>query len=301
MSKVSKLKDLQDPKAATPSKPQIIIFGKSGVGKTWGALDFPNCVYVDTEGGANLSHYTDKLSASGGKYFGPKQGALDFRTVIELAQDLATEKHPYKTLVIDSFSKLYNNEIALEGERLEESGTKNEFGRDKKPAVNLTKRLMSWLARLDMNVILICHQKDEWGKDAKGERSQIGVTYDGHEKQEYDLHLCLQITKQGPDRKAFIRKSRLTGFPDGSSFKWSYAEFAERYGKDIIEAEAKPITLATPEQVAEIVRLLEVVKIDPADIDKWKAKAGAETFAEFTTEQAAGVIGALTKKLNPTK
>jgi hypothetical protein len=65
----SKLKAVA-PKAAEPSKPKMLIFGKPGVGKTWTSLDFPNVYYVDTEGGADLAHYTDKLEKSGGVYFG---------------------------------------------------------------------------------------------------------------------------------------------------------------------------------------------------------------------------------------
>ena len=60
-----------DPKAASPSKPKILIFGKPGVGKTWTSLDFPSVYYIDTEGGADLNHYTDKLKKAGGVYFGP--------------------------------------------------------------------------------------------------------------------------------------------------------------------------------------------------------------------------------------
>ena len=69
------------PKAAEPSKPKVLIFGKPGVGKTWQALDFPSVYYIDTEGGADLAHYTDKLERSGGVYRarllqgGPDQGA----------------------------------------------------------------------------------------------------------------------------------------------------------------------------------------------------------------------------------
>ena len=48
---MSKLK-AKDPVNAEPSKPKMLIFGKPGVGKTWGALDFPSCYYIDTEGGA---------------------------------------------------------------------------------------------------------------------------------------------------------------------------------------------------------------------------------------------------------
>jgi hypothetical protein len=39
------------PKAAVPSKPQMLVYGKPGVGKTWVALDFPGVFYIDTERG----------------------------------------------------------------------------------------------------------------------------------------------------------------------------------------------------------------------------------------------------------
>jgi hypothetical protein len=288
----------KDPKTAEPSKPKILIFGKPGVGKTWTSLDFPGCYYIDTEGGADLNHYTDKLKKSGGVYMGPEDGSLDFPTIIEQFQALATEKHDHKTVVVDSISKLFNTAVAIEAERIGEAGMKNAFGADKKPAVAFMRRLISWVNRLDMNVIFIAHGKAEWGADDKGNRIEIGQTFDCWDKLEYELHLCLEVFKQGPQRKAKVRKSRLTGFPDADSFPWSYTDFATRYGKDIIEAAATQIELATPEQVAEIDRLLALVKIEPATIDKWKAKAGAETFAEFNSKQAAGVIESLKKQIS---
>lgn len=97
------------------------------------SLDFPNVSYIDTEGGADLKHYTDKLKASGGRYFGPDPGSLDFNEVINQLQALATERHPYKTVVIDSFTKLFNLEVAHNAERL---GEKNAFGADKKPSLH---------------------------------------------------------------------------------------------------------------------------------------------------------------------
>jgi len=287
----------KDPKAATPSKPKMLIYGKPGVGKTWQALDFPRCYYIDTEGGADLAHYTEKLIKSGGVYMGPGDGALDFQTVLEQFQALATEKHGFKTVIVDSISKLFATAIVQEAERLERNGEKNEFSRDKKPAIAFMRRLVSWVNRLDMNVLFIAHSKSEWGLDGKGERTEIGQTFDCWDKLEYELHLALEITKQGPSRKARVRKSRLLGFPDGDVFAWAYERFAERYGKDIIEAEPTTITLANPEQLSELTHLLSVVKVDPATVEKWKTKAGAETFDEFTQEQADGVISYLKKTL----
>lgn len=290
--KASKLKAV-DPKTAEPSKPKVLIFGKPGVGKTWTALDFPNVYYIDTEGGADLKHYTDKLTASGGKYFGPDQGSLDFNEVIGQIQALATEEHPYKTVVIDSFTKLFNLAVASEAERL---GDKNAFGADKKPAIAQTRRLVNWLTRLDMNVVLICHEKPQWGTDARGERTEIGVTFDGWDKLEYELHLCLNIAKNGPSRVAKIRKTRLLGFPDGETFSWTFDEFAARYGKDIIERKSVQLVLATEEQLAEANKLLSVVKLDPANKqDKWILD-NSETLAEVESETIAKIISHLKQK-----
>lgn len=287
----SKLKAVA-PKAAEPSKPKILIYGKPGVGKTWSALDFPNVYYIDTEGGADLGHYTDKLVMSGGVYLGPEQGSLSFDTVIEQIKALATERHDYRTVVIDSLTKLFNVAIADEAERLTGANLKNEFGADKKPAVGAMRRLVAWLTRLDMNVVLISHETPEWGM-VDGKRDQIGSTFDCWPKLEYELHLALHITKQGPSRIARVRKSRLLGFPDGSTLPWSYEDFAERYGRDVIEGEVKQIIVASPEQVAEVNRLIGLVKLPDGQVEKWLNAAGVSEWAEMETDRVDKAIAHL--------
>lgn len=84
---MTKLK-AKDPKAAEPRKPQLVIFGPAGVGKTWFALSFPSVYYIDTEGGASRSHYMDRLKASGGMYLGPEDGANDFELIISQVKAL---------------------------------------------------------------------------------------------------------------------------------------------------------------------------------------------------------------------
>lgn len=286
------------PESVEPKKPKVLIFGPPGVGKTWTALDFPNVYYIDTEGGADLTHYRDKLRTAGGMYFGPDQGSLDFDTVIGQVEALATERHEYKTIVFDSITKLFTAAIADEQARL---GDKDAFGASKKGPIRQMTRLVRWLNRVDMNVIVISHQKDMWGKDDKGNREVVGMTFDAWEKLEYELHLVLRISKIGAGlnakRFANIGKSRLTGFPEGERFDWSYAEFASRYGKDVIEKEVKQIVLASAEQVAEINRLLEVVKLPDGTTDKWLSKASVDGFEEMDTDTIAKCITFLKEKL----
>ncbi len=294
MSK-SKLKAVP-PKAAEPSKPKILIFGKPGVGKTWASLDFPSVYYIDTEGGADLSHYTDKLEKSGGVYFGLEQGSLDFDSVIEQIQALATENHPYKTVVIDSITKVFNVSVAVEAERL---GDGNAFGADKKPAVAQMRRLINWIQRLDMNVVLIAHEADLWGKDEKGQQAIVGSKFDCWAKLEYELHLCLNISKVGPKRLARVTKTRLTGFPDASTLPWSYAEFADRYGKDVIEKSSVALVLATPDQIAELNSLIASVKLPDGIVDKWLTAANASNFAEMDADKIDKIIALIKDKYIP--
>lgn len=292
--KPSKLK-ARDPKTSDPSKPKILLFGKSGVGKTWFALDFPNCYYFDTEGGADENHYQDKLAAAGGKYLKPEDGTLDFGFLINQIEALCTEDHGYKTLIIDSITKIFNTAVAVESERL---GEKDAFGASKKPAVAMMRRLIAWLGRLDMNVILVAHEKPEWGLNSKGERVEIGATFDAWDKLEYELHLVVHAQKRGNSRVMVVRKSRLLGFPDGETMPLDFLEFAKRYGRDVINKNAAMIVLASPDQVAEIERLVSVIKVGDEEIQKIFTRAGVDSFPELTRDQAEKTIEWFKSKLN---
>lgn len=291
---MSKLKAKQ-PTEVQPGHTKSLIFGASGVGKTTFALQFPRPFFIDTEGGADLKHYQKILADSGGVYLGPSEGALDFGTVIEQMQALATEAHPYKTLVIDSITKLFATTVSNESERL---GAKDAFGASKKPANAWMRRLVKWSQKLDMNIILVAHEVTEWGVDQNtGQRAEIGKIADIWPTLIYELDLTLQAVKRGPARVAIVRKSRLTGFEDQAQFPLDFAEFATRYGKDFIEAAPKQITLATKDQLAEIRRLLETVKVTEQEIEKLFTKASVDRWEELTTEQAAATVAWLAKKV----
>lgn len=288
----SKLKG-RTPTEIVPGKTKGLIFGASGVGKTWFTLSFPKPYYFDTEGGADLKHYQERLKAAGGLYLGPTDGTLDFAFLIEQMQALATEKHDYKTLIIDSITKLYQSTIANEAERL---GEKDAFGASKKPAIANMRRLVNWATKLDMNIWFVAHEITEWGL-VNGQRQEVGKVPDVWDKLIYELHLTLLAQKRGTARVAIVKKSRLAGFPDGESFDLDYANFAERYGKDYIEAESKNIVLASAEQVKMINQLLDVVKVTAEETEKILRKASAEQWEELSDEQAAATIAWLKKKI----
>lgn len=292
--KRSRLKAVE-PKSVEPSKAKILVFAKPGYGKTWVSMDFPHVYYFDCEQGASRDQYTEKLKNSGGVYFGAEQGSQNFETIIQEIKTLATEDHPYQTIVIDSISKIFNMEIAKEADRL---GDKNAYGADKKPAVSYIRKLLYWLATVDMNVILIAHEKDLWGLDSKGDRSVIGQTFDAYDKLEYEFDLVLQIVRAGTKEAngiARVKKSRLIGFPGASTFEWSYPQFAAQYGKEAIERAKRTTVLATEEQLTEVRRLLEVVKLGDGTQDKWIAE-NQGNLAEVESDKIEKIIQHLKSK-----
>jgi len=290
---MTKLK-AKSPELVKTGKAKMVLFGASGVGKTQLALSFPKPYYYDIEGGAKGPQYRELLKQSGGAYMGPEEGTLSGETLIDQVKALATEKHEFKTLICDSLTKLFQTMIAQEAERL---GSKDAFGASKKPAVAMMRQLCHWITMLDMNVIFICHESAEWGI-VDGQRAEVGKVPDVWDKLIYELDLSIRAVKQGPSRTAIVTKSRLTAFPDGTRFPLEYGEFAARFGKEVVEGESEVGILALPEQLADIKRLLEIVKTDEATIQKDFDKLGVNSFAEMTSTQIQVRIDSLKKKLS---
>jgi hypothetical protein len=268
-------------------KPKFLISGKSGVGKTFFALGFPDVYFIDTEGGATRSQYRERMVKAHAGYFGKEQGSQQFEAVIEEIKSLATTKHDYKTLVIDSFSYLYNLAAAIAEQKIG-----SDFGRDRKEANRPTRQLMRWLEELDMTVILICHAKDKWERAGK-EIVYAGTTFDGYDKMEYSLDLWIEARKTGAERSFVVRKSRIDTFVEGEIYALDYGVFAKHYGADIIVSASKPMELASPEQVQRLTELVALLKIDSATTDKWLDKANADTFADMSAEVVEKCIASL--------
>lgn len=280
------------PEIVKARKPHIMLSGEPGTGKTYFSLNWPAPYFIDTESGATREQYVKRLNDAGGVYFGPEQGAQDFKEVIEQVRELATTKHPYKTLVIDSFSKLYNIEAASAEDRIG-----SDFGKDKREADKPTRKLLSWLDRLPLNVILICHQKDKWERRER-ELIYAGSTYDGYKKLHYELDLWLQTKIVGQKRYATIAKSRIDAFPAMTDINLDYDTFKKLYGASSIDEVVVPIVLAAPDQIAEIKRIVDLLKISEEDLDKWLAKAQAVELEDLSKDNADKFLTYLQKKLN---
>lgn len=263
---------------------KALFYGSAGSGKTTACIQFPKPYLIDTEKGATNDQYVKMLENQGGAIF----QTCDFNELITEVKALLTEKHEYKTLVIDPLTTLYNDLLDKAAEKV---GT--EFGRHYGVANKSMKHLLNLLLRLDMNVIITSHAKNEYGQNL----SVLGQTYDCYKKLDYLFDLVFEIQKRGNERVALVKKTRCEGFPEGELFPFSYKEVAKRYGKEILEKEAEAQELATKEQVQEINRLIELLKVPEETIDKWMKKAEAETFDEMGASSIQKCIDFLKKQI----
>lgn len=275
------------PELIKRGKPKFILSGKSGVGKTFFMLDFPKPFIIDCEGGAVEPQYKRKMDEADAEYFGKEEGSQDFKTVINELKWLATNKHDRQTLIIDSFSKLYNLTAAIAEETVG-----NVYAADKKAAQKPTRQLQVWMDRLDMTIALVCHSKPKW---ENGQPTGT-TTFDGWDKLEYDLNLWIELVQTGKRRDIVVRKSRIEGFILGNSYPADYDTFAKLYGTEIINKPSEQITLATPEQVADAKGLIAFRNISEEDQKKALKKYDVEAYEELSSTEIQTIIEKLKGK-----
>ena len=232
-----------------------------------------------------------KISSTLQKMIEKNNGAVfqttDFDELINEVTSLLTEKHPFKTLVIDPLTTLYND-------LLDKSALKvgTEFGRHYGDANKRMKHLLTLLTRLDMNVIITSHAKNEYGENLK----VLGTTFDCYKKLDYLFDLVFEIQKRGKERVGIVKKSRIEGFPDGDVFPFGYDEISKRYGREILEKDSVAEVLASEEQVIELKHLIDLLKVPEETYAKWLTKASAECFEEMSADNIQKSIEFLQQK-----
>lgn len=275
---------------------KMFVYGQAGVGKTVAALQFPNAYIIDTERGTDF--YASLIKKSDSAVL----QSLNPDEIKEEIRELLTTKHPYKTLIIDPITQIYNA-IQEKWTRIFEKNAKGnnseiqDFGmRYWSKVKGEFKSIQRMLLNLDMNVIVTAHQKDVYGTNF----SKIGVTFDSMRGDDYFFDLIFRIEKKGTDRMAITVKERAVPtenkFPE--EFIWNYENFIKFYGKDIIEKDSTPVNMASEEQVKRINELIKIISVEEEIINKWFTKADVDDFSEMNESQISKCIEYLESKLS---
>jgi len=278
---------------------KMFLYGPPGSRKTTSALQFPNAVLLDLERGSE--QYIKTIN---------KAGSIVLETnnpdeIMEEVKALLTEKHKYRTLIIDPVTIFYQ---ALQDKwtRRFEANAKNDkekemqdfgmrfWGRVKSEYKSFLRMLM----QVDMNLIMTSHQKDIYGPNMQ----KVGIGPDSMKGDSYVFDYVFHLSVIDGKAVAVTEKQRSEPlepqkFP--AEFEWSYANFLKFYGTDVIEREAVAVPMATPEQVAEIKSLLDVVRVNDEDIAKLFTKHYVDEWNELTGEVIQKYIDSLKKKIAP--
>ena len=283
-------------------KLKLFLYGEWKVGKTTAALQFPKPYFIDTENGAAHKGYQELIEASGGD----RTVLTTYDEIMSDVSELATTEHRYLTLVIDSMTTVYSDLLDQSANKLitkvDESGT--AFSRHKALPDRKMKRLFEWLKKLDMNVIVTGRSKTKWEKSGS-EIKEASTTYDCFASSPYEFDLILEIVKQGNQRIAIVKGSRIKTFEENERFQFSYAAIKERYdncyGEGALEKTPQAIKMATLEQTAEMERLFSLMKEGDELKEKIMSKAKIDKLEQMTLEQATQTVTYLLNLLTKTE
>ena len=278
---------------------KVFMFGGAGVGKTRAALQFGRNYHIDCERGAD--NYVDLYKASNSV----RLQTTDYEEVIDQVRSLATEKHDYQTVTIDPVTTIESDLIMRSEDHIvaaimaKGKSTQAEAAMEAKGDMRvwrdrdrILKRLGLLLLNLDMNVIVISHGKVEYGDNMK----KIGTTFDAWKRWEFMFDLSLEIARHGNRTVATVKKTRLAKFPHGDVFDFSYNAVRDRIGS-AIERPVETTVLASAEQVAELKRLVDIVKLPEGQTDKWLVAAQCDCFEDMPADKVAKCIEHVKKLL----
>ncbi len=199
---------------------KAMFYGEMGTGKSTCASQFPNTAYIDTEDTTSKKKYAKMISEGNGLVL----ATGDFDEILQQVKELMSTKHEFKTLVIDSLTIPYEN-LQNDCERT----TGNDFGRHVTAANKKMKLLVNLLLRMDLNVIVTCQAKKEYGSNM----SVIGQTYSCYNRLGYMFDLVFETQIRGDKFYAVTKKSRIDEFPMNEAFIFSYDEVVKGLTKKL--------------------------------------------------------------------
>lgn len=261
---------------------KAIFYGKEKVGKTTCAITFPKPYVIDAEKRIKHAWHVDLLKANGG---GGVQ-ISNYDDIMKKIKELMSSKHDFKTLVIDSLTVI-QSELVLASEA-------KDPRQAYKIAYDKLRHMINLLNRLDMNVIVIFHKKDDRDKISD---TVIGYTFDGLKDFGYMMDAILEIDKRGKSYYA-IPRGAVGPLGDAEAFEFKYQKFVDIFGASIFETESVPETLATADQIAELELLLTRNQTSESTKAAWLSRAKASNLSEMATDKIQLWIEHLNKKMS---
>lgn len=281
---------------------KVLLYGEPKVGKTVLALQFPNPVVIDLEGG--LADYNKEFKFD---VLPDCNSTIDVMRGIDF---LLKENHEYRTLIIDPITKYWD--IVQEEwtntfmkRKKTGHGYKYDFYElqpaDWKTVKLYWKSFIRKINILDLNVIMIAREKVLY---REGEMMvPIGKTYDGEKNLAYDFDAVIHIYKDDKGirmAEAVSRgiKSKLPEIP----FECSYKTISKYIGEENLIRKSEYIERISGQDIETIKKLLFDLDMTEEDLNhQLKDKKIAEEISLIPKNDANRVISVLNNRLEDIK
>ena len=258
-----------------PDRITMLVAGASGDGKSFWVANLPKCLIYDTDIGGGLAYAESRIVRNGSERI--EVGSYP-EVLADLRQrDQAGTLGKWYTVAIDHVTALQQEANLRHNQKLE-----RDYGRANEVATKEWRQIREFVRRKDFNLICTGHIKGKWEKE-----EQIGLQIDGAKNMEGDVSIVLHLRRKatGYPSMAVVQKWRRDPEdPRGlipKTFDFSLDEFVKVNGTNALTRVREPVKLATPEQLEEINRILEIVKLDQVAVEKLWKKNGAESWAEL--------------------
>lgn len=212
------------------SRLKMFVYGGTGVGKTITSLHFPSPAVIDTERGTE--HY--------GKFFEFKRIFTDdtakvIAVIDELLKDPVVDGVMIKTIVVDSFSVLYDSLMLnfISKQKIKTGNSSYQMQpKDYTIIKNDLKSLIKKLLALDMNIIGTAREKPLYSST---DFMKIeGVTWEIPKEVPHMFDVVLRLSKTSDGKFwAKTEKDRTNNLP--IEFEYSYPSFVKYLGMEQLE------------------------------------------------------------------
>lgn len=256
----------------------LLIAGESGSGKSLWIANLKNALIFDTDIGGGLSYADARIKRNSSE-------RIEVGSYLEIIDEIARRRRGGKlesitTLAIDHLTTLQQESVIRHN-----PSSADDFGKSYDKATREWRKIRELVRNMDFNLICTAHLKSKYEK-----KEVIGITTDASKNIEADMSMVVYLQK-GPTYPSVARVAKWRRDPEDErgpvpqTFPWTMEDFLKIHGRSMDGARHE-IAMAKPEQVAEIKRLLGIVKLP----DDWETRALTKAKVESWDEMPEETI-----------
>ena len=210
---------------------------------------------------------------------------------------LLTNKHPYRTLVVDPITVYWDSlqkkwsDIFLRRNKGSKGYRHEYYDLQVKDWLTIKGELKEFIRKLialDMNVIVTAREKTKYKEGSFMVAS--GETFDGEKSLPYMFDTILRLYVDEKSRHmGFCIKDRSNRLPK-EAFECSYPVLEKLFGKGNLNRASKPVPYADEKQKAKINEYLQKFKLDPEQVERRLAAYDADGIDTLTRKNAEIII-----------